>query len=371
MVARSLSLSAALLLSLVSSQHEIYTPNPDCPGGCQIREPGVFGQDCTPGSGDYPDKCPILGQTLSDPLGEIGCQHNFDCCMCGKIECLDCVGLICNGDSSCFGVKNIEMVGEPEMGASINCNGDLSCQGTKINGTNIGEIYCTGDNSCAFSEFRIECLVVHGEGCAVQCVGDGSCEGDPLDSPRKDMLMLVENSFGLSCAHDACRYGVFRMTSNVGSNIDCKGQEGCLGADILVNNVEGVICGLADSCKNARMVIVDPQQDFFALVCSGPKACVGLEIEIIITDPLITHIDSISCVSAQACKGAIMTVFKAGATATNGLTIASVVCGQFESCMDMRVDLGPFVTVEECHCAGGATNSCVGFIGVPGCVTGP
>ena len=105
------------------------------------------------------------------------------------------------------------------------------------------------------------------------------------------------------------------------------------------------------------------------IVFIGPKGCEGLELEIIVTDPTITFIESISCISAQACKGAIMTVTKEGATAMNGLEIGQVLCGQFESCMDMRVDLGQHVTVAECHCAGGNTNSCERFTGVDGCVT--
>ena len=95
----------------------------------------------------------------------------------------------------------------------------------------------------------------------------------------------------------------------------------------------------------------------------------GMEIEIMVTDPAITFIESISCISAKACKGMTIAITKQGASALNNLEIGMVECGQFESCMDMRVDLGQHVTVLECHCAGGNTNSCQGLVGVEGCVT--
>ena len=85
--------------------------------------------------------CQTPGQQAFDTLGQIVCTHNHDCCLCGQMICQDCKALICNGDSSCFGVKHIEIRGERGvMGADINCNGDVSCQDTVIYGQNIGRI---------------------------------------------------------------------------------------------------------------------------------------------------------------------------------------------------------------------------------------
>lgn len=361
MTALTVSATALLWFARVSAQHMIYSPHPD---GQQIREPGAYGQDCTPSSGDYPDKCPTVGMTkLSDAGGDIGCSHNFDCCLCGEMICgPNCNSIICNGDSACFGVKNIKIMGDPAIGASLNCNGDLSCQGTYIDGVNVAEMYCTGDSSCAFSKFNIECVVSHGEGCPLLCVGDNSCEGDPTD-PRKIGHYVIKNSMGMSCSHDSCRRATFIMTSNLGGSITCAGQESCNQADITINNLAGIRCGGVLACLNANMLIMNPQNEF-AIMCTGPKGCYGVTIEIMVTDPAINFISTISCISAKGCWGASFTIYKQGASAANPLQIGELSCGAAGSCVGAVFDLGPFVTVRECRCA---RNACGGLLGVPAC----
>ena len=99
----------------------IYEPHPY---GDPIRDLGAYGQDCTAQSGDFPDKCPTVGMKKFSVDGKIECFHNFDCCLCGEIVCgPDCTEFVCNGDSSCFGVKNIKMIGDPSTGATLDCNG--------------------------------------------------------------------------------------------------------------------------------------------------------------------------------------------------------------------------------------------------------
>lgn len=115
--------AVSALFAATSAQHMIYEPHPE---GHQIREPGAYGQDCTPQSGDYPDKCPKVGMLKESTHGKIECIHNFDCCLCGEMICgPDCTDIICNGDSGCFGVKNIKMIGDKTYGASLNCNGTV------------------------------------------------------------------------------------------------------------------------------------------------------------------------------------------------------------------------------------------------------
>ena len=118
------AVTLATIFAVSVAQHMIYEPHPM---GDQIREPGAYGQDCTPQSGDYPDKCPTMGMQKFSNDGKIECLHNFDCCLCGEIICdPDCTEISCNGDSGCFGVKNIKMNGSVTYGATLDCNGTLS-----------------------------------------------------------------------------------------------------------------------------------------------------------------------------------------------------------------------------------------------------
>ena len=88
----------------------------------------------------------------------------------------------------------------------------------------------------------------------------------------------------------------------------------------------------------------------------------------IISDPEITFIEGISCISTNACEKMKVAVVKQGAAANNGVIIGSLECAMASACSDLRVDLGQNVMVEECHCAAGA---CDGLSGVPQCDGAP
>ena len=235
---------------------------------------GYFGQDCTPAPGDHPEACPTVGQQLLSISAKIECIHNFDCCTCGQILCApDCTDLICNGDSSCYGVRDITINGY-HSGANINCNGDLSCMKTGIIGTNIESILCSGDGSCAYSIFNLECLPT---GCVLECVGDSSCDADPA-TPALNAVYSITNSKGMSCSSAACKYATFNLLTNVGGSIICGGYDSCLGSKISATNVAGFKCGGTDSCKNAEILIINPQNEFTVL-CQSFHACWGLKLE--------------------------------------------------------------------------------------------
>jgi len=87
-----------------------------------------------------------------------------------------------------------------------------------------------------------------------------------------------------------------------------------------------------------------------------------------VTNPAITFIESIDCMSADACKGASFTVYKQRATKQNPLRIGSVSCGAAGSCAGTVFDFGPHVIVEHCECAPGG---CDGMMGIPGCTPPP
>ena len=132
----------------------------------------------------------------------------------------------------------------------------------------MGEIYCTGDDSCAYSKFDIECLIQHGMGCEVNCGGENSCEADPLD-PRKVAIYNVVNSHGMTCAVEGCRWGQFILTTDTGGTVDCGGNNGCEHSDILIHNAESISCGGIQACRHAHIVVVNPTPDHFSITCSG------------------------------------------------------------------------------------------------------
>merc|ERR1712098_546782 len=116
---------------------------------------------------------------------------------------------------------------------------------------------------------------------------------------------------------------------------------GCFEADITINNIDSINCGGGNSCYNSNMLVLNPN-NHFSVICTGPKGCMGVSIELMVMDPEITFIESISCISAKGCKGATFTITKWGASAQNALEIGELSCGAAASCMDMLVDLGPF-----------------------------
>jgi len=329
---------------------------------------GFYGQDCTPASGDFPDKCPRgqTGKLLRSIEGKIECIHNHDCCLCGRIQCApNCAGVVCNGDSSCFGVKDINIVGERVMGADINCNGDVSCQETRMVGTNIGRIQCTGDWSCALGVFELVCVDHANEGCTLECLGDDSCKGHPTDPTRRASFKIV-NSMGMACAHDSCRDADFSLINNKGGGISCGAEAACVGATITVDNIEDISCLGEFGCYAANILVTNPQNGF-SVSCGGFQACGRMNLEIIVTDPTITWFKGVECNSVAACKDISITINNYHG---KELKIDSLACAQRESCRHAVFDLSPNIVIGDCQCGGGLTMACDNIMGVSQCASG-
>lgn len=323
---------------------------------------GVHGQDCTPDSGDFPDKCPTPGDLLKSNVdGIIGCTHNFDCCTCGTMHCgPDCGSIDCNGDSSCYGVKDVIIEGG-ELGAALVCNGDLSCKWTEMRGHHVGGIMCTGDGACAYSKFNFECITE--EPCTMLCVGDDSCRSHE-DDPAKQARFVLQNSFGMKCAHDACRDATFIMLQNLGGDVLCVAEEACHGADISIDNIGIVYCGGIMACKDAHIFVKDPE-DGFSILCAGRAACEGMSVEVIVTSPDIHSFRAISCMSPESCKGIKVAINKVSA---GDLLVEELSCGAAMSCQNAVFDLGPNVIFDECRCAPTHTKACENVLGLDKCM---
>ena len=146
------------------------------------------------------------------------------------------------------------------------------------------------------------------------------------------------------------------------------------------------MCGGRHSCKDANIVIINPQ-NYFTLSCQSSHSCLGLKLEIIITDPLIETFRAISCGAMNACENAQITITKQtrGASSTvssttsfngitgtgsNSLTINELACGGFRACFNTHFYLTPNIVFDQCGCAGGMTQSCQGLIGIDSCAQG-
>eukprot|EP01084_Bolivina_argentea_P303035 523141_1 len=282
--------------------------------------------------------------------------------LCGTAKDLGCTDIVCNGDSSCYGVKDIQMYGDP-LGAVLNCNGDISCKWTRVYGINIAGILCTGDGACAFSIFDMTCIIEHGEGCPLLCVGDDSCRS-LLGDPTRQAVFTISNSMGMKCAHDACVDATFHLMTNTGGSIMCTAEEACVRAEIMIDNVEMLMCKGEKACFDAHIFIKNPQEGF-SVLCSGRQSCMGLDLEIMVTDPDIGFFRGIICMSPASCKGAHITI-----NGNHELTFEELTCGAEESCRNLVFDIGPNIIFEECRCAGALTLACDNLLGVDQCMAG-
>eukprot|EP01084_Bolivina_argentea_P267397 453886_1 len=340
---------------------------------------GTYGQSCSYGIDDTPfatpNGCDSAGETISENRA-MECPENFDCCMCGTMICGNpdtggCDELNCNGDSGCFGVQDIQIYGGAE-GALISCNGDQSCNGTKITGRNIAEIGCTGDGACARSTFIFNCL--HEEPCLVSCVGDGACAGNkdynPGDSGEGDgdhltTFFNIENTAGIDCSAEACQYGYFNLRNNIGGGmIACTGYGACMEAEITINNIESVICGAAESCKDANFLIIDPQEDF-SVECSATDSCSGLSIEVVVTNG-VDFFKEINC-GGFGCVGAKFMIYNFGEQFIN---VEILGCEAPSACAGAVFDLDGGIGFEECKCGEDYTKACDGISGIDSCLSG-
>jgi len=325
---------------------------------------GPYGQDCTPASGDFPQMCQQPGQIAQqNNAGQIVCTHNHDCCLCGQMICRNCKSVTCNGDSSCYGVKHIEIMGEQGvMGGNLNCNGDVSCMDTVVYGANVGRLLCTGDWSCALARMDVVCV---DSGCTLSCLGDDSCKGHPTDPTRRAMFR-VTNSMGMACAHDSCRDATYHLMNNKGGIIGCGSEAACVDATITVDNIESISCGGQFGCYNSNILVTNPQNGF-TVECAGFAGCSKMNLEIMITDPSITSFRGISCSSAAACKDMTVTIQKQH---SKTVTIEELHCGQAESCRHALFDFAPGINLKTCGCAGGLSMACDNIRGVPACESG-
>eukprot|EP01083_Nonionella_stella_P193662 715009_1 len=333
---------------------------------------GAYGQDCTPPLDDNPpNNCVETGQSISSPNGKIECSENFDCCLCDTIECghsrdvngkiIPCTEFHVNGDSAAFGVQNIDVIGSPITGAVINCGGDHACERTGVFGQNIASVQCAGDYACAQSQWDLTCLP--NSPCPVNCRGDNACSSGKIS----ETSMTVSNTAGLSCADDACYHGIFHLQNNIGGgSIECKGEHACQGVRITINNIESIVCGGVNACKNAQIHVIDPQEDF-SLDCTAYGSCQGLDLEIYMSkNSNVSFFKGFHCKGASSCLATSINIIN---YSKKSLTIETLECEAQQSCKYAYFNIinGRF---EKCKCGPAIQESCQGTQGIESCFDG-
>eukprot|EP00484_Ammonia_sp_Unknown_P022948 CAMPEP_0197035016 /NCGR_PEP_ID=MMETSP1384-20130603/12919_1 /TAXON_ID=29189 /ORGANISM="Ammonia sp." /LENGTH=513 /DNA_ID=CAMNT_0042465007 /DNA_START=18 /DNA_END=1559 /DNA_ORIENTATION=+ len=323
-----------------------------------------------------PTACPRTGFIKqAGSGGKIECGENFGCCLCQSIICgkpdgsQTCDELNCNGDSGCYGVRDIQIYGSKGGGAVISCNGDESCNSTKITGTNIGEVTCTGDGACARSVFEFSCLP--NEPCSIECAGEAACAGQPPPADGStDYLTThfsITNTAGILCSDEGCKYGTFELTQNSGGEgIGCEGVDACLEASITINNIEGIICGGTNACKNANILVIDPMQDF-EVECSAAGSCEGMKLELVINNN-VDYLKGFGCYGEGSCVDASITIINNG---NQYITVENLECESPGACKRATFDFDGGeggIGFENCMC--GEEESCDGITGIDSCLSG-
>ena len=151
----------------------------------------------------------------------------------------------------------------------------------------------------------------------------------------------------------------------------CTSAESCLGSMITISNIDYILCGGMNACKDADMLIINPKNGF-SLHCQSTGSCENFKIDILITDPSIEYFTSITCGGSSSCQSAVVKIRKQLPIRErkrygNKLTIMELTCGGMSSCKDSQFELSSNVDVSSCRCAGGATQACSGLVGVTSC----
>jgi len=137
------------------------------------------------------------------------------------------------------------------------------------------------------------------------------------------------------------------------------------GASIILDNVEQVVCGAVDSCKDARITVTNPVNDF-ELQCKSPGACQGATIVIDVPETSkVKKFKGIQCESDSACQGAQIAVINNG---QKDIKIEELDCQDAGACTDAVFDFNSgsrAVTIEECEC--GDSLGCLGVTGLDSC----
>ena len=203
----------------------------------------------------------------------------------------------------------------------------------------------------------------------MECAGDNSCESDPLIDILNG-IYIIDNSFGMLCAVQGCKFSTFNLFTNIGGAILCSSFESCFGAMISITNIDYLLCGGVDSCKDANILIINPNNGF-SLFCQSSGSCQNLKIDIMITDPSINIINQISCGGSLSCHSINVKITKRIPQRlqrnNNELRVRELICGGNEACFNGHFELSGNVIVSSCRCAGGASNACNGLIGVDSC----
>lgn len=104
---------------------------------------------------------------------------------------------------------------------------------------------------------------------------------------------------------------------NDGAVVSCYGTQACMNARLTGSNIESVDCKGDESCSGATVLITDPYSEF-RLYCSGVRSCQGLQIKVDFTGPPpgymcaadatpngvkdILQLGTIECLNEDACS---------------------------------------------------------------------
>jgi hypothetical protein len=209
---------------------------------------GAFGQLCGVPLKDT--KCQNVGvAAIAQYPAFMKCERNFDCCLCGEVNCGNSWAG-CNtfsaGDSGVYGVENINIIGRSSQlgGAAINCIGIESCAHSVINGENIKSIDAAGALSLRNAQVSI---INPTADFSLDCIGLGACENLMLD------IFIAGPPPGYQCNPE------IQIETIEFAALQCSGQNSCKNMQLTIRNegchpieIQQIECLQPNSCQGAQ-----------------------------------------------------------------------------------------------------------------------
>jgi len=359
---------------------------------------GAFNQQCKPPPSDAACQHP-QAIASSNPPGFTVCEQDYECCMCGAIQCgsnvQGCTRLSA-GPSGMFGVKQVSVLGEMTMGATIDCLGMDSCAQTIITGVHINGINAIGDGSLRDAkvtvynpseEFSLECLGISScSGLTLEIIIPGPANGmacDPNYRPRQLPLGYINCAQQESCSYMRFSFVNEGCDSYEFDSLSCIQGDSCYGATFdfvgevevtacelsgtghtvtgiskCFENLDRLICSEPSSCRGAHRAITNPANNFM-LSCEGTGACYNavteIDLNVNAAEPIL-NFEALKFLGEAS--GASATIIIRNDQNGQLLTIDRIECLALESCAGTTFVTGYYVGITEIICHPGACFGC-------------
>jgi len=200
----------------------------------------------------------------------------------------------------------------------LGCRAEYACQGAHIYIRNPEEgfsILCSGRGACENLEVEIyvdDPDISHFRG--ITCMSAHSCRGMHVTITKTSGILEIEE---LMCgAAESCRNAVFDIGPNVEfADCLCAGKltlacDNLLGVDSCMAGMNHLECLKPNECKGMVETLTNPGNDF-ELVCGDIGSCQGMELTVYMDGRRrgVTRFGGVQCLKDNSCSGLVYNVF--------------------------------------------------------------